>query len=272
MNDRKFDVAPVLFIPHGGGPMPLLDDPGHEALVRFLTNVAEIIPKPSAILVISAHWEEDQPTVTAGSETKLLYDYYGFPPESYTITYPVPGAAEIAKKIQSLLKIKRFAPESDTERGLDHGVFVPLKMMYPGADIPTLQLSLVKGLNPELHIKLGRALAPLRKKNVLILGSGMSYHNLSEMRSLQPVDENHNLLFHQWLYEACVAENLSKKERSRRLANWESAPYARECHPREEHLIPLQVCYGAAESKTPMAKEVFAGEIRSRRVTGLLWE
>lgn len=271
MINNKSDLAPVLFIPHGGGPMPLLGDPGHEDLVKFLENVSGIFPKPSAILVISAHWEKEVPTVTAGNETKLLYDYYGFPPESYSITYPAPGAEEVGKKVMALLKTKRFAPVSDTERGLDHGVFVPLKIMYPNADIPTLQLSLVKGLNPEEHIKLGRALAPLRKKNVLILGSGMSYHNLSELRSLKPADEGHNKLFHQWLNEACAADGLGKKERSLRLKNWESAPYARECHPREEHLIPLQVCYGAAESRTPVAKEVFAGEIRGRRVTALLW-
>lgn len=272
MINLKSDIAPVLYIPHGGGPMPLLGDPGHEDLVKFLENISGIIPKPSAILVVSAHWEEENPTVTAGSETKLLFDYYGFPPESYSVSYPVPGAPDLAGKTASLLKLKGFTPEQNIERGLDHGVFVPLKMMYPDADIPCFQLSLIKGLKPDVHLKLGRALASLRKKNVLILGSGMSYHNLSEMRSLKPVDENHNRLFHQWLNEACTAEGLNKKERFRRLNNWESAPYARQCHPREEHLIPLQVCYGAAESKTPVAKEVFGGEIRGRRVTALLWD
>ncbi len=254
-------LAPILYIPHGGGPLPLMGDPGHGNLIEFLHSIVKDLPRPDVILIISAHWEEDHPTLIAGDNPGLLYDYYGFPPETYTIKYPAPGSPMLARDAGVLLDEAGFMLAQNTTRGFDHGVFVPLKFMYPEADIPCIQLSLITGLNPADHVRIGRALAPLLHKIVLIIGSGMSYHNLGAFGSTDPVNESRNIAFHGWLNETCTADGLDTDERYRRLISWESAPNARECHPREEHLMPLHVCYGVAESTTAQAREVFSGRI-----------
>src|SRR5690606_25858297 len=163
-------LAPVLFLPHGGGPLPLLGDPGHAGLTRFISNLGtqlqQALSKPAAIVVISAHWEETIPALTANNSTHLLYDYSGFPAESDQLTYPAQGAAQLAANIAEKLTEAGFTPQLDKSRGLDHGVFVPLLMLRPEADIPVLQISLLKGLDPEQHIALGEALAFLRRQNV----------------------------------------------------------------------------------------------------------
>ncbi len=168
----------ALFISHGGGPLPLLGDAGHQEMVECLKNIASSMAKPAALVVVSAHWETQLPTITAGERPSLIYDYYGFPEESYEIEYPCPGEPSLAESIHNLLGASGMEAKLDKARGLDHGVFVPLKIMYPEADIPCIQLSLANSLDPSSHIKMGRALGSLSQKNILVVGSGFSFHNL----------------------------------------------------------------------------------------------
>ncbi len=238
---------PLVYLPHGGGPWPFVDlgfgDKSElDALATYLRSLHALpTPRPRAILAISAHWEEREPTVMTSARPPMLYDYYGFPPESYRITWPAPGHPEVAGRVRQLLSQAGIANGEDASRGFDHGTFVPLKLAYPGADVPTLQLSLKQGLDPEEHLAIGRALAPLREEGVFLVGSGMSFHNLRTFGSGQagPVSE----AFDRWLRDAATAE---PSERDRKLARWSSAPSARAAHPREEHLLPLMVVAGAA--------------------------
>jgi aromatic ring-opening dioxygenase catalytic subunit (LigB family) len=237
----------VLFISHGGGPMPLLGDPGHRDMVARLTEIAGQLRPPSAILVISAHWEEAVPTITSGANPPLIYDYSGFPPESYEIAYPCPGEPALARQIQQALEQAGMSARLDDRRGFDHGVFVPLKLMYPKADIPCVQLSLVNSLDAATHLAMGRALQALDVDNLLVIGSGFSFHNMGAFFAPSTADiEARNRAFEDWLEETCVSEEIEEAERAERLTHWEQAPHARFCHPREEHLLPLHVCYGLA--------------------------
>jgi len=239
--------ANILFISHGGGPLPLLGDPGHNELVTQLRSLAARLRRPEAILVISAHWEAACPTVTTSSAPSLIYDYSGFPPESYEIQYPCPGSVELAQAIQNALTDAGIHAEADATRGIDHGVFVPLKLMYPEADIPVVQLSLVSSLDPAIHLAIGKALRRLDDRNLLIIGSGFSFHNMPAFfRSADAATRDANQAFDQWLIETCGDGELSESQRHQRLLNWSRAPQARFCHPREEHLLPLHVCCAAA--------------------------
>ena len=261
--------SPVLFLPHGAGPLPLLGDPGHAQLVRFLGEIAATLGTPSAILVISAHWEARVATLTGGQQPGLIYDYSGFPEASYSIEYPVPGDPGLAGRLCHLLKDAGIDAGLDAGRGFDHGVFVPLKLMYPEAAIPCVQLSLVRGLDPGLHIRIGRALAALRNENVLIIGSGFSFHNLRAFftgRTAVPDPEND--AFQDWLVATCTRAGLSSTQREQRLSGWADAPHARYCHPRAEHLLPLHVCYGLADGP---ARLVFDAAVLGKRAVGLLW-
>ncbi len=262
-------LNPVLYLSHGGGPLPLLGDKSHQNLVNFLKEASSLITKPEAILVISAHWEESKPTITSGAFPALIYDYYGFPKESYEITYPAPGSPELAQKIFNLLEKAGIEATLDAQRGFDHGLFVPLKIMFPEADIPCVQLSLLNNLQPEAHILIGKALAELRKENVLIIGSGFSFHNLKAF--FAPATQQSqamNEAFEQWLIDTCSNTELTEQEREQRLNNWDKAPAARYCHPREEHLLPLHVCYGAAGTA---ATRVFEFEILGKMASAYLW-
>lgn len=233
---------PTVYLPHGGGPWPWVNVPfgtkGElDALKAYLVGLGTSIPKPEALLVISAHWEEAVPTLMTSAKPPMLYDYYGFPPESYSIQWPAPGAPDLAPRVRELLAA--FKPANDAERGYDHGTFVPLKLAYPDADVPVLQLSLVRGLDPATHIAIGRALAPLRDEGVLIVGSGMSYHNLRAFHaSAAPAAAT----FDAWLRDTM---KLPAADRDAQLTAWAKAPAARAVHPREEHLIPLMVVAGA---------------------------
>jgi aromatic ring-opening dioxygenase catalytic subunit (LigB family) len=237
---------PVAFIPHGGGPWPFVDlgfgDRREiDALIDYLRGLNALTPtRPRALLVVSAHWEEAVPTVMTSARPPLLFDYYGFPPESYQLTWPAPGELGIAARVHELLQGAGFATASNDTRGFDHGTFVPLKVAYPDADIPTVQLSLKAGLDPAEHIAIGKALAPLRDEGVFIVGSGMSYHNMRGFRGAGRADSEK---FDAWLQAAATA---SPAERTRLLTQWASAPAARASHPREEHLLPLMVIAGAA--------------------------
>lgn len=237
----------VLFISHGGGPMPLLGDPGHREMVDTLADIAGKLRRPSAILVVSAHWEESVPTITAGAYPKLIYDYYGFPPESYEIQYPCPGEPELARQVAMALEQTGLQARLDYKRGFDHGLFVPLKLMYPEADIPCVQLSLVNTMDAETHLAIGRALQALDYDNLLVIGSGFSFHNMRAFYSaVSPEDGARNQAFEAWLEETCGDASMPESQRNERLVHWDQAPYARFCHPREEHLLPLHVCYGLA--------------------------
>jgi aromatic ring-opening dioxygenase catalytic subunit (LigB family) len=238
---------PVAFIPHGGGPWPFVDigfpnsgDFGD--LAAYLTTVKALpATPPKAVLVISAHWEEAIPTVMTAPKPPLLFDYFGFPKASYELTWPAPGDPALAARVRAVLGAAGLETASDAERGFDHGTFIPLKLIYPDADIPVIQLSLVAGLDPLAHLAIGRALAPLRDEGVFIIGSGMSFHNLRMFRDprARAIAET----FDAWLRDAATRE---PAERDRALASWADAPSARLAHPREEHLLPLHVIAGAA--------------------------
>ncbi len=213
----------ILFISHGGGPMPLLGDPGHRDMVARLTEIAATLPKPSAILVISAHWEAAVPTITSAANPAL------------------------AQQIHDVLQEAGISAQLDDQRGFDHGLFVPLKLMYPQADIPCVQLSLVNNLDATTHLAIGRALQALEHDNLLVIGSGFSFHNMRAFfTSNTPEIQARNQAFEDWLAQTCTDVGMEESARAERLAHWERAPYARFCHPREEHLLPLHVCYGLA--------------------------
>ena len=263
-------TAPVLYIPHGGGPLPLLGDPRHRNMVEFLEQITPKLPQPAAILVISAHWEAEQATITSGAAPQLIYDYFGFPEESYRITYPAPGEPDLAGEVFSLLTKAGIDARLDGTRGFDHGLFVPLKLIYPGARIPCVQLSLYAGLDPLMHIRIGQALAPLRRKEILVLGSGFSFHNMRAFFSPSgEAPDPRNDAFQEWLKETCTGGRFSREEREQRLARWEDAPNARYCHPREEHLIPLHVCSGMTGAP---GEVVFDAEVLGKRALGILWQ
>lgn len=238
-----------LYISHGGGPLPLLGDPDHQALVDHLKQLANDIPQPDAIIVFSAHWEETKVHITCAKQPELIYDYNGFPEAAYHIQYPVPGAPELAEDISDCFKTAQIEHELTDQRGLDHGVFVPLKIMYPDAHIPCVQVSLLSNLNPAQHINIGKALQGLQGRNLLFIGSGFSFHNMRAFFSPDtPTATQANEEFDHWLNEVCADKHALEAERAKALINWQSAPGARYCHPREEHLIPLHVCYGLNES------------------------
>jgi aromatic ring-opening dioxygenase catalytic subunit (LigB family) len=217
---KSAHIPTVVYLSHGGGPLPLLGDPEHAELVENLKTIAASIEKPTAIVLVSAHWEAEKPTVTAGAMPTLIYDYYGFPEESYAIQYPATGEPRLANKIASLLRAKGIDADLDTERGFDHGLFVPLKIMYPEADIPCVQLSLVKGLDPKEHIQIGEALAELPQEGVLIIGSGFSFHNLSAFfTSTTAESRSMNEAFEAWLIETCTDKNIDEEQRSALLEN-----------------------------------------------------
>jgi aromatic ring-opening dioxygenase catalytic subunit (LigB family) len=237
-------MLPSYYIPHGGGPCFFMDDPSGAwtGMASFLRSLPELLPlRPKAILVISGHWETAGFTMTSHPQPPLLFDYYGFPAHTYQLRYDAPGAPEIAGRAAQLLNDAGLAARLDPDRGLDHGVFVPLKVALPEARIPVVEMSLDESLDPELHLAAGRALAPLRAEGVLILGTGMSFHNLRALgdpRMLLP-----SLQFDTWLNATIDAP---EPARSLALTHWHEAPAARLCHPRPEHLLPLMVASGTS--------------------------
>jgi aromatic ring-opening dioxygenase catalytic subunit (LigB family) len=242
---REPAVQPSLFIPHGGGPCFFMPDPAGTwmRMEAYLRSLPGTLPEPPrAILVVSGHWEAPAFAFTGAAEHPgLIFDYYGFPPETYALTWPAPGAPWLAERGAELLRAAGLPAAIDPARGFDHGVFVPLKVMWPAAEVPVVQMALHASLDPALHVAAGEALAPLRDEGVLVLGSGMSFHNLRAMgdpRVAAPSTE-----FDGWLASAVAAGHA---ERATRLARWDEAPWARLCHPREEHLLPLMVVAGAS--------------------------
>ncbi len=232
-------MLPSLFLSHGAPTLPLTDAPAR----HFLAGLGRQLGKPSAILVASAHWETPTPTVNSVAQNATIHDFYGFPPELYRLAYPAPGSAELAEATADLLCTAGLASQVDPARGLDHGAWVPLHLMYPEADIPVAQISLQSQLGPAHHLQLGRALAPLRQQNVLIIGSGSLTHDLSRFRgarldSAPPADVTD---FADWMQKALAENRICDLLTYRRLA-----PAAAHNHPTEEHLLPLFVALGAA--------------------------
>jgi aromatic ring-opening dioxygenase catalytic subunit (LigB family) len=257
---------PTLYISHGGGPCFFIDPPPNyphmwDGLAGYLRGIdAQLGVRPKAVLVISGHWEMPQPTVNMAERPKLLFDYYGFPDHTYRLKYPVSGAPELEPRVRALLTDAGFELGLESKRGLDHGVFVPFLLIYPNADVPIMQMSLQQSLDPGLHLALGRALAPLRERGVLIVGSGMSYHNLAAMFSGRGGESA--ATFDAWLGEA-VRDPATRDEK---LSAWRSAPGGREAHPREEHLLPLMVAAGAADGDVGVRS--FGESIAGKAISG----
>ncbi len=247
MSSRRL---PTLYISHGGGPCFFMQPPPGfppdlwDNLANYLRGIpAAIRQRPRAVLVISGHWECEVPTVLNAESHTLLFDYYGFPEHTYRLTYPASGSTPVAGRVLELLGKSGIQCGQEFSRGLDHGVFVPFKLIYPEADVPIVQLSLKHNLDAAEHLAIGRALAPLRDEAVLIVGSGNSYHNLREFFTPDAAAGEASAQFDAWLDDAVAA---SPAEREYLLSNWQNAPGARACHPRSEHLIPLMVAAGAA--------------------------
>jgi aromatic ring-opening dioxygenase catalytic subunit (LigB family) len=257
---------PTLFIPHGGGPCFFMDPPPGaphlwDKMAAYLRGVIRGLPqKPKAVLVVSAHWETQRPTVIVSPRPPLLFDYYGFPEHTYRLTYPAAGAPDLAARVAALLEAAGLPTDSEAARGWDHGVFIPLLLILPDADTPVLQLSLKEGLDPAEHLAIGRALAPLRDEGVLIIGSGLSYHNLRDF--FAPRGAEASEAFDAWLAQAVADPD----RRAAALAGWAQAPGARACHPREEHLLPLMVAAGAAEGEP--GAQTYADHIMGKAVSG----
>lgn len=239
---------PVFYLSHGGGPWPWMQAYLGNMYARLEASLkaipASLPAKPSAILLVTAHWEADPIAISTAAHPGMVYDYYGFPAETYDVTYPAPGNPTLAAHIDDLLQAKGIAAQFDATRGYDHGSFVPLAVLYPEADIPVVQMSIHHNLDAEMHLALGEALAPLRAENVLILASGMSFHN---MRAFNVSGSEPSAAFDDWLFD--VVTQQQGEARAQHLINWDSeAPFARFAQPREDHLIPLMVAVGAAQT------------------------
>jgi len=242
---------PTLFIPHGGGPCFFMDPmPGFpmdlwDRMAAYLRGIdASLGARPKAVLVVSGHWEATPPTVNTAAHPSLLFDYSGFPEHTYRLTYPVAGSAELAARVRARLEQAGLSTGEDARRGLDHGVFVPFKLIYPDADVPMVQLSLSRDRQPATHLAMGCALAPFRDEGILIVGSGMSYHNLREFFANRPDGNRAAADFDAWLDDTLVG--YAGDARAARLERWLDAPGARASHPTPEHLLPLLVAAGAA--------------------------
>lgn len=266
-------AQPSLYIPHGGGPCFFMEWPGNlhlwDNMAAMLRSIPKLVPqKPKAILLVSAHWEAPNFTFCGGLSPRLEYDYYGFPEHTYQLTYPAPGAPELAMQAAALLNNAGISASVDDLAPWDHGVFIPLKVAYPEADIPVLAMSLKQGLDPQEHLAAGKALASLRDENVLFIGSGLSYHNLRAFFASSPSDSDASVSFDRWLNEAAQA---TPEKRETLLANWSQAPGARQVHPREEHLLPMMVIAGAGahEIGAPFYQEDIMGKAVSAIGFGL---
>jgi aromatic ring-opening dioxygenase catalytic subunit (LigB family) len=267
--DTKAATMPTLFIPHGGGPCFFMDwslmggpKDTWDKTAAWLRGLADSLPeRPKAIVVVSGHWEEPVFTVGTSPAPGMIYDYSNFPPHTYELQYPAPGAPVLAAHIVELLRKHGLPAATDAKRGFDHGVFIPFLLVFPDAEIPVVPLSLKAGLDPEEHMAAGLALASLRDEGVLIVGSGMSYHNMRGFSS--PAATEPSETFDRWLTEAVES---SSEERHERLAHWSAAPAGRASHPREEHLLPLMVAAGAAANDK--GERVFSDVAMNARLSG----
>jgi aromatic ring-opening dioxygenase catalytic subunit (LigB family) len=249
---KNFDMLmpefPTYFVSHGGGPWPFMKDQFGQMFHQLETSLQDIPRQlgatPKAVLMISGHWEEEDFTVSASPNPPMIYDYSGFPAHTYEVKYSAPGEPELAMRVQLLIQGAGHSVHLDPNRGFDHGTFTVMYPMYPQAQIPVVQLSLKQGYDPKLHLEVGRALAPLRKEGVLIIGSGLSYHNLS---NFGPNAASVSRQFDDWLQQTLVQSEPT--QRVEQLIHWAKAPAARLAHPQEDHLLPLMVAVGAAQNE-----------------------
>jgi aromatic ring-opening dioxygenase catalytic subunit (LigB family) len=263
-------TLPTLFIPHGGGPCFFMDwtlmgGPADtwDATASWLRGLSATLPtRPKAIVVVSGHWEERVFTTSTAAAPRMIYDYTGFPPHTYELQYPAPGEPALAERIVSLLKSSGLPARTDPTRGFDHGIFIPFLLAFAAADIPVVPLSLTADLDPGKHLAAGRALSQLRNEGVLIVGSGMSYHNMYAFRT--PAARAPSIMFDDWLTDALAVED--RESRWERLCGWETAPAARNAHPREEHLLPLMTAAGAAADAP--GRRIFSDEVMMARISG----
>ena len=236
---------PTFFLSHGGGPWPFVEGLKQQfALTESeFRKLPDGLPsKPRAVLVITGHWEAPEFTVSTSARPPMDYDYSGFPAHTYQLQYPAPGSPALAARVRELLASAAIPSREDPRRGFDHGTFVPLGLMFPEADVPVVLLSLKSSYDPAEHIRVGKALAPLRDEGVLILGSGLTYHNMRGFgrSESKPVAD----AFEAYLNQAITAPD--EQSRNKLLVGWERAPAARLAHPQEDHLLPLMVVAGAA--------------------------
>jgi 4,5-DOPA dioxygenase extradiol len=230
---------PTVYVTHGSPTLIIDDCPARD----FLAGLGQALPRPQAVLCVSAHWDTQRPAVSAAPRPETIHDFYGFPPALYEHRYLVPGAPTVAGRVAGVLHKAGISCVVDPLHGLDHGAWVPLKLMYPAADIPAFQLSVQSPLTPETHIALGRALAPLREEGVLILGSGSATHNLADFRGARRIDEPPRPYvkpFDDWLVKTVEAGD------EQALAGYERAPEGKRNHPTPDHFLPIFVPFGAA--------------------------
>jgi aromatic ring-opening dioxygenase catalytic subunit (LigB family) len=259
---------PTFYLPHGGGPCFFMDDPHGTwtGMAAFLREFPQTLPeRPTSILIVSGHWEtRGGIAFTGATKPELIYDYGGFPPHTYQLRYDAPGAPELAQAAAELVTAAGIPTAIAPDRGLDHGVFVPLKVAFPDADVPVVEMSLDRSLDPALHLAVGRALAPLRDEGVLIVGAGMSFHNMrgyGDPRFTAPSDE-----FDRWVAETAQMESPA---RNARLRDWQEAPAARLAHPREEHLLPMLVAAGAADGP---GRQVYGEHVMKTAISGFRFD
>ncbi|XP_063632389.1 uncharacterized protein LOC134803520 [Cydia splendana] len=266
-------IAPALFVNHGGGPMPLLGDKDHAGLTNFLRDGVKKhvdFKNVKAIILVTAHWEENKVTISSGNHHDLYFDYYGFPPESYKYRYDAPGDPKLAARIHETLKKSGIDSRLDPSRGWDHGVFVPMILINPEANIPIIQVSVLSNQDPEQHYKLGQALHQFRKEGIAIIGSGMSYHNMREFFNSRRAGHVINKEFDDYLNDVCTAEEEKRKEG---LISWREATGANEAHPPRaaEHFMPLVVVAGAGGSKP--GERIFNWDMSGVfRLSGFIWK
>jgi len=258
---------PTFYLPHGGGPCFFMENtrgqPGMwDSMAAFLRGLVATLPeKPKAVVIVSGHWEERAFAVNTAASPALLFDYYGFPEHTYRLKYPVPGSPALAQRVRGLLEGAGLATSEDAERGLDHGVFIPFMLVLPDADVPVVETSLRADLDPAVHLRAGAALAPLRDEGVMVVGTGMSFHN---MRMFGPGAAEPSKRFDAWLTDAVTAPTAGARNDA--LTHWEGAPAARASHPREEHLLPLMVAAGAAGDDVGV--KVFEDQVLGATVSG----
>lgn len=245
----KPERLPTYFLSHGGGPWPWLDGQFRRAFDRLEESLKGVIEDagrvPAAVLMVTGHWETPRFEVSSAARPGMVYDYSGFPEHTYHITYAAPGDPALAARVAGLLDAAGLDARADDSRGFDHGSFSLMQAMRPQADIPVVQLSIRDDMDAAAHIRAGHALACLRDEDVLILGSGLSFHNLSLFRAAEA--SLPSARFDAWLQDALVSHRA--EEREARLRDWAQAPMARVAHPREDHLLPLMVAAGAARDE-----------------------
>ncbi len=245
-------MLPALFVSHGSPTLPLDDCAAHD----FLSALGRKLPRPSAILVVSAHWDTDVPALNAVVENETIHDFSGFPQALYEMRYDAPGAPAVAARLTGLLENVGFSVRIDSARGLDHGAWVPAMLMYPEAEIPVLQLSIQTKRGAAHHIALGHALRPFRKDG-LILASGGFVHNLRSIEWQGGIEPEWSRRFADWMHTA-----LEERRENDLIAYRLRAPEAARAHPTEDHLFPLFVAYGAGEETTRIHSSVTFGSLR----------